>query len=149
MGRKILLGLIIVLTCYLMICVGVSLFSSPDDVESGGLTWDTNECKMLDYHISGDRIQIRYSVRMVNNNKDEDLEVSYFGLYFDRKDVSGWLKYERSYDCFLESGQTSVVIPSGEYVDVILLFEGEYLHGKVNENLSAPEKMIFMMELAH
>ena len=148
MARKVLFGLSIILSGYLSICIGMSLTSSPEDVESNWLTWDTNECKMLNYMISGDRIQVRYSVRMVNNDEEADWKVSYFGLYFTREDVSGWLKYEKAYDCTLENGQTSVVVPSGEYVDVVLQFEGEYLYGEVNKNLPAPLKMIFMMELS-
>lgn len=147
MLRKLLKGLIILLSCWLAVSIVVSFLTPAEKGEPGGLNWDANECRMLDYQTSGDQIRVRYSVRMVNHEEDADLELSFFGLYFTREDVDGWLKYERSYVCTLESGEASVVIPAGEYVDVVLLFEGEYLRGEVNEDLSAPINMMFMMSV--
>ena len=36
-------------------------------------------------------------------------------------------------------------IGSGEKINVIFVFEGKYLGGKVNENISFPEEIILML----
>ena len=109
---------------------------------------DKSACKVLDYEIDGDRITIRYSVRIVSSTPDADWELSNFTLYYAPETVAGWLKYQEYYICSIEGGDYSVIIPSGETVDVILVLEGTYFHGEIPSDIPIFSDMRYMLKIA-
>lgn len=124
--KKILMKVFVLLFVCLILIGNIRYCSqSPEEDEPPLLTWDRSACKMLDYEINGDRITIRYVVRIVSNTPDADWRLSNFTLRFAPEAVSGWFQYRQDYFCALEGGESSVIIPRGEYVDVILVLEAE------------------------
>lgn len=130
MIRKFGKGFVLLFVCWLLVCAGMSCSPAPEEVPEL-LSWDREASRMLDHEIDGDRIRLRYSVRLVSRDPDVDWKLSNFTLYFAPETVTGWLKYEESYLCTIEGGAYSVVIPGGETVDVVLILEGTYFHGEV------------------
>lgn len=149
MTKKLLKGAVFICACYLLMCITASCISPPDDDIPEMLSWDKSACKVLDYAIDGDRITIRYSVRIVNSTPDADLELSNFTLYYAPETVTGWLKYQQYYICSIEGGDYSVMIPSGETVDVILVLEGTYFHGEVPTEIPLFSNMRYMLKIAN
>ena len=134
---------LILLACWLVIGFIASPAEEPGEPE--GLEWVREESRLLDYEINEDRITVRYSVRMVNHDPDVDWELKFFALKFTPKAVTGWLKYEDSYNCALENGDDSMVLKGGATKDVVLVFEGEYFHGEVPDDLPVPRNLLFAM----
>ncbi len=148
MIRKLLKGFALIYACFLLICLVGSCSSSANEDVPELLGWDRSGCKMLDYVIDGDRITIRYSVRIVSSDPDVDWKLSNFTVYYAPETVAGWLKHQKYYICTIEGGDTSVVIPRGETVDVILVLEGQYFHGKVPQDMPVFASMRYMLEIA-
>ena len=78
-----------------------------------------------------------------------DWKLEYFTLKFTPKAVNGWLKYEDSYICTLENGESSMVLKRGESRKIILVFDGEYFHGEVPNELPLPRNLLYMMSIHH
>ena len=139
--------LLILFACYLLICFVVSLGEMPEVTEPGGVEWVREESRLLDYEVEGDRITVRYTVRLVNHDPDVDWEIKYPTMKFTPKAVMGWLKYEDYYMCTLEDGGETLILERGERKDIILVFEGEYFHGEVPEDLPVPRDLLYMMSV--
>ena len=141
--------LLILFAGYLLICFAVSLGEKPGETAQSGVEWVREESRLVDYEVDGDRITVRYSVRLVNHDPEVDWEIKYPTLKFTPKAVTGWLKYEDSYRCTLEDGGSSLILKAGETTDVILVFEGEYFHGEIPEDLPVPQKLLYMISMDH
>ena len=115
------------------------MLSSCGNLESEDLAFECviDESYFIDYEITTEnKIKIRYSICFINHTED-DLVVQSLSFTFKKKDISGWLKYEDSFDCLEEHGNIlGTRINAFEKVNVTFVFEGEYLGGKVNETLS-------------
>lgn len=141
--------LLILWACYLAVCAVVSWTEKPAEPEHRGLEWVREESELLGYEINEDRIRVRYSVRLVNHDPDVDWKLEYFTLKFTPKAVNGWLKYEDYYICTLENGESSMVLKGGESREIILVFDGEYFHGEVPDELPLPRNLLYMMSIHH
>lgn len=112
-----------------------------DDGDPNTLRWIPEESRFLDYEITENRIRFKYSICFENGfDTDEMISLS---AKFARKELKGWLKYESFFEGCDETGNRAYyLIKSGEKVNLVFVFEGEYLGGSVNENLSFPEELL-------
>lgn len=95
------------------------------------------ESYFVDYEIDGDIIRFRYAL-CFENSLDDDLSVSIWTASFKKSETKGWLKNDGPIVGYVDNYERSYTIRSGEKVTVIFVFEGEYLGGPVNEELSFP-----------
>ena len=129
----IIILLIIIISIFVQ-CAPIS--SSEPNEEFGGNRWIEEESGFLDYTIVDETIQFRY-LFCFQNDTEYDLTFNAFAAKFKKRDLKGWLQYEKFFNGTLENGENSVTVKAGEKKNLALIFEGEYLGGTVNENLNA------------
>ena len=112
--------------------IPAGLTETNDNTETG--FWIRNESYFVDYTIKGDKIQFRYSF-CFQNLSDYDMILYAFSATFRKRDLKGWLKYEKGIEGVLDNGEDKVLLPTGQKMNVVLVFEGEYLGGEVNEDV--------------
>ena len=109
--------------------------------EETSISWEPEKSHFADYEINGDRIKFRYSIHFVNSSND-DMPVS-LSAKFNSKELKGWLKNESFFKGCDQNGEMLyAIVKADSPADVIFTFEGEYLGGEINENLSFPEELI-------
>lgn len=102
------------------------------------------------YEITNDKVKFRYSIHFVNE-LDSSCDIAIYAI-FDKSELSDWVKNndvdseENQFeglkkDC---SDRLTVNLKAHESKDIIFTFEGKYLGGKVNENLSFPTDIILL-----
>lgn len=102
------------------------------------------------YEITNDKVKFRYSIHFVNE-LDSSCDIAIYAI-FDKSELSDWVKNndvdseENQFeglkkDC---SDRLTVNLKAHESIDIIFTFEGKYLGGKVNENLSFPTDIILL-----
>lgn len=137
-SRKRIFCIGVLLLLFILVCFVNANQDSGD--ESADFYWDREKSHFVDYSISGDTIQFRYALCFVNNNDDGyDFILSHLIASFRKRELRGWLKYEKCYHGLLEDGSSEIIIKNGETVEIIYTFAGEYLGGPVNEDLSMPD----------
>lgn len=143
--RKICLLLSVILAVLLV--AGCALLDNENANQKGSLYWEPDKSAFVDYDIiDDDTIKFRYSIHFVNNSKD-DLMVS-VSAKFKAKELKDWVKYESLFAGKDQNGERMYSeIKAGESADVIFVFEGEYLGGKVNAELSFPEELVVQLQL--
>ena len=120
---------------------GEILLLNRKPVSDSPLYWVPEKSHFVDYEIDGDRIKFRYSIHFVNSFND-DMQVS-LSAKFNSKELKGWLKNESFFKGCDQNGEMlCAIVKADSSADVIFTFEGEYLGGEVNENLSFPEELI-------
>ncbi len=107
------------------------------------------ECYFVDYEIDGNRIKFRYAFTWFNDT-DDDTMVEGFQCKFKRSEIKKWLDPDKDGNWLPaknEIGDDSVafIVPANSKCTVVLTFEGEYLGGEVNENLSYPIDCLMVM----
>lgn len=128
--------------CILLLCILALLCSSgcsaPDNQDSTDASkvfcWIREESGLVYYTISDDIIQVRYAL-CFENNSESDTSLSHLFASFKKSHLRGWMKYEIAYHGYLENGDDTLIVKSGEKTTVIYVFTGEYLGGDVNEKL--------------
>lgn len=133
---------VIILTLVLISILSVCLFLSYNsEDESTTLEWNPENSYFLDYKIKNNRITFRYVIEFKNKS---DTALSFqIGVKFSKKDTKGWLKNEfliGDTDYTDENGYFP--LDSNEKESIVFSFEGEYLGGNVNTNLSFPEEIL-------
>jgi len=148
MNKKKINFLVIIIPIFIICGIGiftmVSLFQTPDaDTNNNTLHWLPKESKFVNYEISGDKVKFRYSICFVNNSKNTaNISLS---AKFKASELNGWMKNEKFFTGLGEDGELKKgKIEPGEKINFIFVFEGKYLGGKVNENISFPEEIILM-----
>ncbi len=131
--------------CMLIVFCGCnSTMANPESVDDT-FHWIPEESSFVDYAIHDGRVEFRYSVCFVNGT-DEDQIVS-LSANFAESELDGWLSYKPLMDGLDESGERSeTLIKRGEKTNVIYTFEGEYLGGPVNTQLSFPEELLIVLK---
>lgn len=125
-----------------------SLFDTAEsDGEYRGLRWIREESYFVDYSIVGDIVQFRYSI-CFNNTSGHDLLISPVSAEFDVRELNGWLEYEDFFRGKIDGAEYEALIPDGEKVHIIFVFEGTYLGGEVNQKLSNPVDLVFSQRFA-
>lgn len=105
------------------------------------LSWIPEESYFVDYEINGEKIKFRYSI-CFHNHTSEPTEIGICAK-FNKRELNGWLRYEGFFigddnDGLLKYG----LIKPKEKTNIVYTFEGDYLGGTVNENLSFPEELM-------
>lgn len=148
-ARFVTLVLCLVLTCvFICGCISPELavlllpFAGEPESNETVFRWIAEESYLIDYEITAENtVKLRCSLRF-ENKTDEDLAIDVH-LQFFPEETRGWMK---NADLFgkEENGETiDPIIKAGETRDVIIIFEGEYLGGPVNEDLSFENAMWF------
>ena len=147
-ARFFTLVLCLVLTCvFICGCISPELavlllpFAGEPESETY-FRWVPEESYLIDYEITPEnKIKLRCSIRFVNE-WDEDCAVD-LQIQFFAKETRGWMKNEALFG-EEENAQTLYpIIKAGETRDVVMIFEGEYLGGPVNEDLSFENALWF------
>ena len=121
---------------------GEILHISKRPVEATSLYWDAEKSHFVDYEINGERIKFRYSINFVNcSGEDEELSIS---AAFKPNELKGWIKMDSNIGYDQNGEMLSAAIKANSSADVVFTFEGEYLGGEVNTNLSFPETLVIM-----
>ncbi len=110
--------------------------------EEKSFYWLPEESFFVDYDIVDEKtIKFRYTICFVNN-LDVDTTIS-LSAKFDKKELAGWVVQTDGFMGCDENGELLYKeIKQGEKEFVTVTFEGKYLGGEVNENLSFPEELI-------
>lgn len=136
--------------CIFIVAVFLNLcgcFVHKENESNNSLYWIKEDGRFIDYSIYGETIAFRYLVSF-KNNSDHDLIITAPTVYFQKKDMQGWIDYHDSLESSFPNDEHNVLIKSGEKKDIILEFEGPYSGGVVNENISPPDKIIFIQKIA-
>jgi len=133
----------------LYLCAVVfSLFGEHElNSESSGFQWVKEESYLLDYQITEDTIQFRYSM-CFENYSEYTYIISSMTAQFSKAELSGWLEYNKFFSGDLEGEDYEVLIESGKKQNVIYIFTGKYLGGTVNKLLSPPERISYISRIA-
>ena len=137
MRKIIFVALSIILVVILISVIFNSCYNSTDIV----FGWDAEKSFFVDYAIKGNTVFIRYSICYVNN-ADKDYYVSAPVASFKSREIKGWAK-ENSFIGSFENGEAEHCIKAHSKENIIIVFEGEYLGGEVNEKLSPPKSLVF------
>ena len=98
--------------------------------------WIPEESYFAGYKIVGDKVVFAYSICFVNDG-EEDYAAN-VSAKFKRSELSKWVEYK---DFFLGSAEDETV-KAGTKKNITYYYEGKYLGGEVNTELSFPEEMI-------
>ena len=98
--------------------------------------WIPEESYFAGYEIVDDKVVFAYSICFVNDG-EEDYAVN-VSAKFKRSELSKWVEYK---DFFLGSAEDETV-KAGTKKNITYYYEGKYLGGEVNTELSFPEEMI-------
>ena len=131
---------IIILTLIVTISIILSSCVNKDDDESL-LKWIPEKSYFTSYSVKNNIVIFGYMIHFVNNSTNEyKIRIS---AKFKSGDLKGWIKNKDFFEGCDEDGNwlESVLYPQQE-TDVVFWFEGEYLGGIVNDNISFPEELI-------
>lgn len=117
--------------------------SQTDTAPSGALRWVREKSSCTDISIQNDRVVLTYSLHF-ENTTDDDCWVCYPQASFRRYELWGWMECG-NFSGYGENGENTFLIPANQAVDIIIIFEGKYLGGPVNENISLPS-LVFMIK---
>lgn len=142
---KSLLSIVLVLP----LCFGTGCTFHPQNKEPESLRWIEEESYFVDYEITDSGlIKFRYSI-CYQNFFDRDVEIA-ITVDFKKRDLKGWAKELESHEGFVgcdENGERLYsIIKTGEKRNVVYTFEGEYLGGSVNTNLSFPDNLMMGLD---
>lgn len=135
-----------VVSLLLLFCLSVSLwgcdFRSPEQESS--FYWLPEESGFVDYEIDGDCVRFRYRICFVNETKqDVSIKVS---AAFSPKELAGWVESKDYFDGLNNRGDwTYQTVGSFCKNQLIYTFEGKYLGGEVNTELSFPEDLMVVL----
>lgn len=151
MTRKSVFVVLLLVCSIVLGIVGVAMFfilNSPNtnDVDSD-IHWLPEESYFVDYEVVDGKVRFRYAICFVNNSEyDVGIKLS---ARFKADELGGWIKYSSFFEGYDENGEWDYrIINHGEKVQYIYTFEGEFLGGAVNTNLSFPEELILAQSFA-
>ena len=145
MGKKTGLILLLVVFAVLTGIVGTSVFfmffpPRETNVESD-ISWLPEESHFVDYEIVDGKVRFRYAICF--ENKAEHAVGIKIAAKFMNEELEGWCQYTDFFEGYDENNEWDYKsIQSGEKVQYIYTFEGEYLGGTVNTSLSFPEELL-------
>ena len=127
--------------CALLAVVLVTMCGCHTNSEPSKLRIVKEESYFAGYEIKGDRVIFSYSICFANDY-EEDFDIL-FSARFKKSELKGWFERDEKDTSFISGSPVigewkNFIIKSGEKKNVLLYFEGQYLGGEVNENLSFP-----------
>lgn len=146
--KNIAITLAVVLLLWFILSCTSSIISYMGNREdfSPGLRYIDDKCRLIDYEVTGDIVRFRYEMCW-HSDSEYDLKLWQFAVKFRDEDTAGWLDNEGFLFGKLEAEDDYCIIQSGDTIYVTLLFEGTYLGGSVNTNLSEPDKVAHRSEI--
>ena len=138
MRKKMILLLDIFM--FILIMLSGCTSDTTNDVVTG---WIAKDSYFVDYKITGDKIKFRYSVCYYNDTLDP-IDIG-MAAKFNKRELRGWLKDENFFFGMDDDGNMKYeTINPKEKKNIVFCFEGDYLGGSVNKNLSFPEEIILV-----
>ena len=132
----------LVLIFTLVLCFLFSGCLDTYKLEETSISWEPEKSHFVDYEINGDRIKFRYSIHFVNcSGEDEEVSIS---AIFKSNELKGWIKVDSNIGYDKNGEMLRSTIKANSSADIVFTFEGEYLGGEVNTNLSFPETLVIM-----
>jgi len=110
------------------------------------LHWVREESHFIDCSVEGDTVSVQYAF-VFENHSNHVFSCNHLSAKFRRKDLWGWMKYQKFFTGICEDGSDGFTVGSGEKIEVILTFPGTYTGGAVNNNLSLPTKIVFLKRI--
>lgn len=145
--KKLLIVSISLLSVIVLIVFGLTInaviHNTPEsDGVENTLTWYPEKSRFEEYKIKDDKIKFCYSIYF-NNFENDTIELS-LGAKLKQSELDGWFSRTDTDDEFLDGLDKNgehlyVIFKPKEKKRVKFWFEGKYLGGKVNTNLSFPE----------
>ncbi len=141
----IVISAILIISCGLGVWMVFSVFDKPEQTdENNTLRWIAEESCFVDYEIVEDTVKFRYSI-CFENNSDEDDTISILAK-FKKSELKDWIKADEFiFGCDETGERLHEKIKQGEKKNVVFVFEGEYLGGEVNTNLSFPDEIMYVI----
>lgn len=136
MRKKVKFLILVAVVLFFLIFWQMNSKSQTDTGSTGTLRWVREKSLCTDISIQNDRVVLTYSLHF-ENTSDDDYWVCYPQASFRRIELLGWMEYG-VFPGYGKAGENTFLIPANDSVDVIVVFEGNYLGGKVNENISPP-----------
>lgn len=136
--------IILFLTIIVNICGCSYDFNRNEEI--AGLRWIESDSFFVDYRIDGNKVTFRYSIHLINTS--ENAKKFSLSAKFKKSEINSWVIPEDNgyLTGYVEDDDSLYkTIKSKEEVDVIYTFEGDYLGGTINENLSFPEDFIILV----
>jgi len=115
--------------------------TNPD--ECSVLHWVQNECQVESCEIIGNVVEIKCKL-VFENHDDTSRTISYLRGKFNYWELFGWAKYEKFFEGKIENGDTQVLIPAGEKIEVIYTFITEYNGSGTPKDISIPTQIMFL-----
>lgn len=108
---------------------------------NSSLYWLPEGSGFVDYEIDGDCVRFRYRICFVNEDQ-QDVNVK-LSAAFSGNELTGWVESKEYFDGLDDEGQWSyrTVKASGK-TELVYTFEGRYLGGDVNTELSFPDELM-------
>ncbi len=138
MNKRSMTVLILIALCAVIILQKL-LYPKQDNNHS--LNWVPEKSYFIDCEITDkNTARIRYSIHFVNKS-EHDMKIS-LSAKFSKKEIHGCIKYEFLEGCNETGERLYEEIKSGESVDIMYVFEGEFLGSNIVNNLSFPEELL-------
>jgi len=108
-------------------------------------TWEQEDCFLVDVKVDeeSETVEMLYSLRFVNHS-DKTYKLSLLSASFSWIDLMGWMEYDYFFDGERLDGEYYTYLPPHETVDVVFVFEGKYLGGRVKKEIAPPSEIMTM-----
>lgn len=121
---------------------GCTAFTGYDE-EKDVLYWVPEESNFVQYEIVDEKIRFSYSICFVNDS--EEAQTISLSAKFNSNELEGWIKNSGFFLGNNEQGELlKEEISPGTKENITFYFEGDYLGGTVNNELSFPCEIILM-----
>ena len=96
--------------------------------------------------VDGDSVIFTYAICFCDEYEFDEKILIYAA--FDKKELDGWVEYEKMYEGLDENGEPLfATVKAGETSIIKFSFRGKYLGGQLPDTLSFPEEIMIMQEI--
>ncbi len=109
-------------------------------------TWEQEDCFLVDVRVDEENqtVEMLYSLRFVNHS-DKTYQLAPVSATFSWIDLMGWMEYDNWLWGERLDGEYYTYLPPHETVDVVFVFKGKYLGGRVKEEIAPPGQIMTMI----
>ena len=133
---------------YVCVALPIIIFCSTctePQSEEKVITWNEKASRFVDYTITSNRVKFTYTFVCYNNSNDNyEIAVS---AKFKHSELENWIEDE---GLFIGEDDDGLIkyeeIKANSEGEITVCFEGEYLGGNVNKNLSFPEEIMIVLK---
>ena len=131
----------------IFLCFIMTFFTSCKNTNQDrcSIEWIPEESYFVNYEIHENKVKFQYSICFKNyTNEVVDIGIT---AKFNKVDLKNWLQFEDYFIGQDKNGEMKYgkILPK-EKNNINFYFEGEYLGGLVNEQLSFPEEIIYVVK---